>query len=99
MTETNAAAFLELVSGRAGHFRLESGHHSGLWLDLDDLFAKPRHIEPFVTVLANALSKYDVEGVCGPLLGGALLAQLVAQALSVDFCFTERVMPSPTANL
>ncbi|HXG72977.1 MAG TPA: hypothetical protein VNJ04_20480 [Gemmatimonadaceae bacterium] len=32
--------------------------------------------------------------VCGPLLGGAFLAQLVAGILGARFCFTERVMPA-----
>lgn len=35
-----------------------------------------------------------MEAVCGPLLGGAFLAQLVARALAVEFCFTEGVMPA-----
>jgi orotate phosphoribosyltransferase len=99
MSETSAAAFLELVAGRRGHFRLESGHHSGLWLDLDALFADPRRIEPFVGQLADALRPYDVEAVCGPLLGGAFLAQLVAHALGVEFCFTERVLPRESGGL
>lgn len=88
------ATLLNIVSGRPGHFRLESGHHSGLWLDLDSLFAEPRRIEPFVASLTNALRPYAVTAVCGPLLGGAFLAQLVAHSLDVEFCFTERVMPS-----
>ena len=90
MSNPNAAAFLELVHGRRGHFRLESGHHSALWLDLDPLFAEPRRIEPLVVALANDLRPYAVTGVCGPLLGGAFLAQLVAHALGVEFSFTER---------
>ena len=94
MSETNAAAFLELVTGRRGHFRLESGHHSALWLDLDPLFAEPHRFNPFVASLTTALRPYTVAAVCGPLLGGAFLAQLVAHALGVEFCFTERVMPS-----
>ncbi len=89
----NAAAFLDLVAARRGHFRLESGHHSALWLDLDALFAQPRLIAPFVTPLASALRSHTVSAVCGPLLGGAFLAQLVAHALDVEFCFTERIMP------
>jgi orotate phosphoribosyltransferase len=93
MTETNAAAFMKLVGGRRGHFRLESGHHSGLWLDLDPLFAEPNRIAPFVAVLASAIRPHAVAAVCGPLLGGAFLAQLIAHALAVGFCFTERVMP------
>jgi orotate phosphoribosyltransferase len=31
-----------------------------------------------------------VDVVCGPLVGGALLAQLVAARLGVAFCYTER---------
>lgn len=97
--ETSAAAFLELVNGRRGHFLLESGHHGGLWLDLDPLFADTRRIEPFVSALTNALRPYEVHAVCGALLGGAFLAQLVAQSLDVTFCYTERVMPPESSGL
>jgi orotate phosphoribosyltransferase len=99
MSETNAAAFLDLVDGRRGHFRLESGHHGGLWLDLDPLFARPGRIAPFVHALATALRPYNVSVVCGPLLGGAFLAQLVSQALDVEFCFTERAMSGQPGDL
>jgi orotate phosphoribosyltransferase len=99
MTDTTAAAFLELVAGRRGHFRLESGHHSGLWLDLDPLFADPHRVSPFVAALTGALRPYDVAAVCGPLLGGAFLAQLIAHALGAEFCFTERVMPPQPGGL
>lgn len=99
MSETTTAAFLNLVAGRRGHFRLESGHHSGLWLDLDPLFAEPKRIEPFVASLANALRTYNVSAVCGPLLGGAFLAQLVANSLGIEFCFTERVIPTGPGGL
>jgi orotate phosphoribosyltransferase len=99
MSEGTAAAMLELVAARRGHFQLESGHHGGLWLDLDTLFADSRRIAPFVERLSAALRSYEPSIVCGPLLGGAFLAQLVAQALGVEFCFTERVMPSGNAGL
>ena len=99
MTRPDAAAFLALVSGRRGHFRLESGHHGGLWLDLDPLFAEPRRIEPFVAALADALRPYGADAVCGPLLGGAFLAQRVAHALDAGFCFTGRVMPPNAGGL
>ena len=94
MSPTDAAAFLDLVSARRGHFRLESGHHGALWLDLDALFAVPRRIAPFAETLAAALAPHAPTVVCGPLLGGAFLAQLVATALDAEFCFTERVMPA-----
>lgn len=37
--------------------------------------------------------------MCGPLLGGAFLAQLVAHALGAGFCFTERVPPEREGGL
>lgn len=99
MSQATATSFLELTSGRRGHFQLESGHHSELWLDLDALFADSKRIGPFVTQLTELLRKYDAAVVCGPLLGGAFLAQLVAQALAVDFCFTKRVLPAHAEGL
>ncbi len=93
IAKSGVEAFLDLVPARRGHFRLESGHHSGLWLDLDPLFANPQTINPFVDALTAALREYSVAAVCGPLLGGAFLAQLVAHSLGVKFVFTERVMP------
>jgi orotate phosphoribosyltransferase len=90
--DISATGFVNLVSGRRGHFKLESGHHSSLWLDLDALFTSSQRIDPFVDALADALREFDVSLVCGPLLGGAFLAQLVARALDVEFCHTERVM-------
>lgn len=99
MGEISMATFLELVAGRRGHFRLESGHHGGLWLDLDPLFADTQRIRPFVEVLIEAIRPYGVAAVCGPMLGGAFLAQLIAHALEVEFWFTERVAPSQAKGL
>ena len=82
--------FLELVGGRRGHFRLESGHHGAVWLDLDALFARPAAVGPFVDVLTARLRVYAPEVVCGPLLGGAILAQWLARDLGTAFCFTGR---------
>jgi orotate phosphoribosyltransferase len=90
IAEPGLTAFLRLAEGRRGHFRLESGHHSTLWLDLDALFADPRAIAPFVEALAAQLRDHAIDIVCGPLLGGAFLAQLLAQSLAAEFCFTER---------
>jgi orotate phosphoribosyltransferase len=96
---SQATSLLELVSGRRGHFRLESGHHGALWFDLDGLFAEPRRIAPFVSALADSIRPHDVSIVCGPLLGGAFLAQLIAHALGAEFCFTQRVMPAHATGL
>lgn len=92
-------SFLELVSGRRGHFRLESGHHSALWFDLDALFADLQKTKPLIEALAERIRPYSVSAVCGPLLGGAFLALQIAQCLNVEFCFTERVIPEKKEGL
>jgi len=99
MTKPAVTSFFELIAGRRGHFQLESGHHSELWFDLDALFAVPGQIDPLVKQLAESVRSYEVAAVCGPLLGGAFLAQLVAHSLNVDFCFTARVMPRDAGGL
>ncbi len=85
---------LSLIAARTGHFRLESGHHGSLWLDLDPLFLRPGRLERFVAGLTDKLAGHAVEAVCGPLTGGAFLAQSVAAALDVEFYYTERVAPT-----
>ena len=90
---------LNLVAARRGHFRLESGHHAALWLDLDGLFTQPGRISPFVTELARAIRPHDVAGVCGPLIGGAFLAQMLASTLDIEFFYTEREVPPDREGL
>ncbi|HEY0071114.1 MAG TPA: phosphoribosyltransferase family protein [Chloroflexia bacterium] len=85
--------FLDLLSARKGHFRLESGYHGGLWLDLDPLFVVPGRIKPFVEGLADRLKGHNIEAVCGPLVGGAFLAQAIAAMLDVEFYYAERFAP------
>lgn len=90
---------LSLVAARRGHFQLESGHHASLWLDLETLFVQAVRLRPFVAALAADLQEYEIAGVCGPLLGGAFLAQMLASSLGVEFFFTERTMPSGPGGL
>jgi orotate phosphoribosyltransferase len=87
--------FLALVSGSDGHFRLESAYHTNLWLDLDSLFANHRRIAPWVARLAAALRPYNVTVVCGAMVGGALLAQSLATALDIEFCFAQQTRGAP----
>jgi orotate phosphoribosyltransferase len=93
-TELTIERFLQLVSGRTGHFRMESGYHSGLWLDLDALFVNA-DVAPYVDRLAERLGRYPLDAICGPLLGGAFLAQEIARQLSLEFWYTT---PSSPAN-
>jgi orotate phosphoribosyltransferase len=85
---------LNLLAVREGHFSLESGHHGNLWLDLDMLFLHPDAIHPFIIALAKRLQHYNPTAICGPLVGGALLAQMIASELGIEFYYTERfVLP------
>lgn len=84
---------------RRGHFRLESGLHSELWFTLDALFVSPRDLAPLANDLAGRLRPHGVSAVCGPLLGGAFLAQTLATALGVNFYFTEPVTVATSPSL
>jgi orotate phosphoribosyltransferase len=88
-----------LLPARKGHFRLESGHHGDLWLDLELLFFRPAQLRPLAEELARALSKHAVEAVCGPLIEGAFVASLVAPLLDVPFTYTERRVAPRTDQL
>ncbi len=81
---------LSLVSGRQGHFRLESGHHGDLWLPLEALCLRPREVQLFAVRLAAELRKYEVHVFCGPLVEGAYVALLVSLELGCDFVYAER---------
>jgi orotate phosphoribosyltransferase len=87
---TTSPSILDLVSAREGHFQLESGYHSALWLDLDSLFIDPSGISALVRNLARGISSYQPFIVCGPLIGGAFLAQLIAKELGIEFAYTEK---------
>ena len=90
---------LNLLTARKGHFRLESGHHGDLWLDLDLLFLRPGLVQRFAIELAGRLSRYNVAAVCGPLVGGALIAHTIASELDVEFYYAERfVLPQHAAS-
>lgn len=95
----NADGLIEALAARRGHFRLESGHHGQLWLDLDALFARPARLAPFVAELAERLSGCAADVVCGPLVGGAFVAQAVAERLGSEASWTARVAAPSGAGL
>jgi orotate phosphoribosyltransferase len=90
---------LDAVPSRRGHFLLESGYHTDLWLTLDALFVDPAKIGPAIAMLADKLRPHAPSAVCGPLLGGAFLAQALASALGAAFCYTEPTPDPPTPGL
>jgi orotate phosphoribosyltransferase len=79
---------LSVLPATQGHFRLESGYHTNLWLELDALFAEPDKAGPLVAKLAERLRPYRASGVCGPLAGGAFLAHALSQVMNLRFYYT-----------
>jgi orotate phosphoribosyltransferase len=85
----------ELLHARHGHFRLESGHHGDLFLDLDAAFWDPAALAPLVRDLAGRLRPHRPDVVVGPLAGGAILAHAVAADLGTRFAAAERHAHDP----
>jgi orotate phosphoribosyltransferase len=81
---------LDRLRRRNGHFLLESGYHVDTWFDLDALFIDPAAIASQVEALAALIRPHDLSAICGPLLGGAFLAQAVAAAMGVRFYYCEK---------
>jgi orotate phosphoribosyltransferase len=97
--ESLPEGFASLLAFRKGHFRLESGHHGDLWLDLELLCLRPERVWRFTAELARRLSKHHVEAVCGPLIEGAFVALMVAAEMEVQFCYAERSAPPQSDTL
>jgi orotate phosphoribosyltransferase len=87
-------SILDLTNAREGHFVLESGFHGSLWLDLEPIFLEPDRLRPYLTDLAAKIAEHQPQAVCGPLMGGAFLAQGLASYLGVAFYYTERIAAS-----
>lgn len=86
-----------LLARHYGHFKMESGYHTSSWFDLGSLFDHPERIRPFVSTLARRLSPHGVDSVCGPMTGGARLAQLIAADLRIE-CFEAARFEAPGAT-
>jgi orotate phosphoribosyltransferase len=80
----------DLAHPRRGHFDLGTGHHGDVWLDLDALFLRPALLRPHVGWLADRLQRHRVDAVCGPMEGGAFLAQAIADRLGTAFLAAHR---------
>jgi orotate phosphoribosyltransferase len=86
-------ALVEAVVASRGHFVYESGHHGDLWLDLDALFVDARRARGWAAALAERAAACKPEFICGPLTGGAFVAQSLAAEIGAGFVFAERFVP------
>jgi orotate phosphoribosyltransferase len=78
----------ELMPERRGHFVYESGHHGRVWLNLERLLLHPARVRPLAGVLAERLRALRPDAVCGPLVEGAFVGLMVADALGVPFAYS-----------
>jgi orotate phosphoribosyltransferase len=76
------------LPARRGHFRLESGHHGDLWLELETLCLDVAVVRREADRLAERLEPLAPEAVCGPLVEGAFVALFVALRLDVPFTYS-----------
>jgi orotate phosphoribosyltransferase len=90
---------IRLLPARQGHFRFESGHHGGLWLELELLCLRPERIRRLAAQIAERLARHRIETICGPLVEGAFVALMVAERLSVPFTYAERFADEKTSML
>ena len=83
-------SFQGLLDINRGHFLLESGLHGDVWFDLEKVFLHPNVLMPFIKKLASLIGAYDLSTVCGAMVGGAFVAYSIAEALGLEFIYTER---------
>lgn len=87
----------DAVTAQRGHFLYESGHHGDLWLELDGLLGHARRLQSWTAALASEAAACRPDVVCGPLTGGAFVAQFLAAELGAGFAYAERIVAADGA--
>ena len=98
LTRSTAFSFSSIPT-RRGHFRLESGHHSDLWMTLEALCSTPSTLRSSIDALAARLRRHSIDVACGPLNEGAFVALMVAQELGCGFAYADRFVRSDHQGL
>lgn len=78
---------------------MESGYHGEWWFELDRLFDQPERLRPYVAELGGRLAVHRIEAVCGPMRGGARLAEMIGAELRLDAFSAERIEPAAARGL
>jgi orotate phosphoribosyltransferase len=65
----------KIFSIKQGHFILQSGSHGDIWIELDKLFISPKIVQSLSKELSEIFEEFEIDFICGPLTGGAFLAQ------------------------
>jgi len=73
-----------------GHFLLTSGLHSDTYFEKFRLFEKPKYVEMAAECIKKHFEHLTFDWVCGPTLGGVILAYEVARQMGINACYAER---------
>ena len=83
MTESEVLDLLQKVGAfRSGHFVFTHGRHSDSYVNKDALYPYTRDTSLLCKAMAERFADKGIEVVAGPMMGAAILAQLVAYHLS-----------------
>ena len=83
-------AFRESGALLEGHFLLSSGLHSPKYLQCAQVLQYPELAEKLCVDLGRQLSRFEVETIIGPAMGGIVVAYELARAMGVRGIFAER---------
>lgn len=81
-----------------GHFLYASGKHGSVYINKDAVYPHIAHVRTICEAMAQPLIGQRIDTVAGPTVGGVILSQWVAQALStaeqrpVMACYAEERM-------
>jgi orotate phosphoribosyltransferase len=99
LDDTIVQELIDQLPIRRGHFRLESGHHGNLWLDLELLFHRPERLRRPMELLVSRLSRYGVDAVCSPLIEGAFVGLFAASLMGCCFSYASPSDAGSSADL
>src|ERR1700733_10262779 len=71
------------------HFVYISGHHGSGWVDKDAIFIRLDRVGRLTQLLAEAVRHIQPEILCGPAVGGLIVAQWTAYSLGLPAVFAE----------
>lgn len=91
MTDEEVLASLERAGAiLSGHFRLTSGRHSDRYVQCARVLEDPALVTRLAKAIVERLDGLEVDLVAAPAVGGIIIGFAVAQALGVNFIFSER---------
>jgi orotate phosphoribosyltransferase len=89
-----AALLREVGAVMDGHFRLNSGRHSPVYVEKFRLLEHPQHTEQLCRLIADRFRDERPELVAGPTTGGIILSYEVARLLGLRGIFAEPCLPA-----